>query len=88
MNNKINSYNEPTLESLSKNFASNNKDVLHSIRFKFIVRYQQHDKSLIGIYMEKPKDYSIKQFHAIDKMYSLICRHGKIVIPKQIQKPL
>ena len=33
-------------------------------------------------------DYSIKQFHGGGKMYSLIYRHGKIVISKQIQKTI
>ena len=37
---------------------------------------------------KKPKDYSIKQFHGAGKTYSLICKHGKIMIPKQIQKTL
>ena len=52
------------------------------------MRFQQKDKSLIEIAKEKPKDYSIKQFHGAGKKYSLICRRGKIVIPKQIQKTL
>ena len=49
------------------------------------MRFQQKDKSLIEIAKEKLNGYSIKQFHG--KHY-LICRHGKIVIPKQIQKTL
>ena len=49
------------------------------------MRFQQKDKSLIEIAKEKPKDYSTKQFHGAAKTYSLISRHGKIVIPKQIQ---
>ena len=52
------------------------------------MKFQQKDKSLIEIAKEKPKDYSIKQFLGTDETYSLICRHGKIVIPKQIQKTL
>ena len=56
------------------------------IRFKTIMRFQQKDKSLIEIVKKNPKDHSIKQFHEAGKIYSLICRHGKIVIPKQLQK--
>ena len=52
------------------------------------MRFQQKDKSLIEIVKEKPNDYSIKHFHGAGKKYSLICRHGKIVIPKSIQKTL
>ena len=47
------------------------------------MRFQQKDKSLIEIAKEKPKDDSIKQ---AGKTYSLICKYGKIMIPKQIQK--
>ena len=36
--------------------------------------------------MEKPNDYCIKQFYWAGKTYSLICKHGKIIIPKQTQK--
>ena len=50
------------------------------------MRLQQKDKSLIEIAKEKPKDYSIKQFHGASKKYSLICKHGKIVVPKLLQK--
>ena len=66
----------------------NKEDVLHPTSFKTIMRFQQKDKSLIEIAKEKPKDYSIKQFHGAGKKYSLICRRGKIVIPKQLQKTL
>ena len=54
----------------------------------FYWRFQQEDKSLIEIAKEKPNDYSIKQYHGADKMYSLICRQRKIMIPKQIQNTL
>ena len=49
------------------------------------MRFQQKDKSLIEIAKEKPKDYSIEQFHGAGKTYSLICRYKKNEIPKQIQ---
>ena len=77
-NNKV----EPTLESLSEHFALNKEDVLHPTSFKTIMRFQQKDKSLIEIAKEKPKDYSIKQFHGAGKTYSLICKNGKIMIQK------
>ena len=50
------------------------------------MQFQQKDKSLIEIAEEKPNDYSIKQFHGTGKTFLSICRHGKIVIPKQIQE--
>ena len=59
------------------------EDVLHPTSFKTIMRYQQKDKSLIGIANEKPKDYFIKQFQEAGKTCSIICRHRKIVVPKQ-----
>ena len=52
------------------------------------MRFQQKDLSLIEIAKEKSNHYSIKQFHGAGKTYSLICRHRKIVISKQIQKNL
>ena len=52
------------------------------------MRFQQKDKHLIETAKEKPKDYSIENFYGVDNMYSLICRHWKNVIPKQIQKTL
>ena len=52
------------------------------------MRFQQRDKYLIEIAKEKLNDYSIKQFHVAGKTYSLICRNGKIVILKSIQKAL
>ena len=52
------------------------------------MRFQQQDSSLIEIATEKPDEYCIKQFHGTGKTYSFICRHGIIVIPKQIQKSL
>ena len=64
---------EPSLESLSENFALNKEDVLHPTSFKAIMRFQQKDKSVIDIAKEKSNDYSIKQFHGVGKMYSLIC---------------
>ena len=48
------------------------------------MRFQQKDKSLIEIFNEKPNGYFIKQFLGASKMYFLICRHGKIIIPKQL----
>ena len=50
------------------------------------MRFQQKDRSIIEIAREKPKDYSIKQLHGAGKTYSLNCKNGKIIIPKQIQK--
>ena len=85
-NNSKNNKVESHLESLSENFALNKEDVLHPTSFKTNMRFQHNDKSPIEIFKEKPKDYSIKQFHGSGKTYSLICRHGKIVIPKQFQK--
>ena len=52
------------------------------------MRFQQKDKSLIEIAKQKPKDYSIKQFHGAGKKYSLIYRNGKFVVPKEIQQTL
>ena len=73
---------------MSENCALNNADIIHPTSFKTIMTFQQQDNSLIVIAKEKPEDYSMKQFHGAGKIYSLICRQGKIVIPKQIQKKL
>ena len=51
-NNKV----EPTLDSLSENFALNKEDVLHPTSFKTIMRIQQKDKSLIEMAKEKPNE--------------------------------
>ena len=77
-----------SLDKTSENFTLNEKDVLHTTSFKSITRFQQQDKSLIEIVKEKPNKYSIKRFHGAGKMYPLICKHGGIVIPKQIEKSL
>ena len=89
-NNNIYIKVEPTLESLSQNenFALNNENVLKPTGFQTFMGLQQKDKSLIEIAKERPNYYSIKQFHGACKTYSLICRHGKIMIPKRIQKTL
>ena len=79
---------EPTLESLSQNFALNKENILHPTSFKTIMRSQQYDKFPIEIAKEKPKDFYIKQFHRAGETYSLFCKHRKIMIPKQIQKTL
>ena len=69
---------EPTLESLSENFALNNEDVFHLTSFKTIMRFlQKKDTSLIEIAKEKANDYSIKQCYGAGKMHSLICKNGK-----------
>ena len=52
------------------------------------MRFQQKNKSLNEIAKEKSKDYFIELYNGADEIYSLICRHGRIVIPKQIQKSL
>ena len=75
---------EPTSESPSENFDLNKEDVLHSTSYTTIMRFQQKDKFLIEIAKKKPKDYSIKQFRGAGKTCSLICKRGKIMIPKQI----
>ena len=55
MNNENNSNKvEPTLESLSENFALNKEDILHPTSFKTIMRFQHGNKSLIEIAKEKP----------------------------------
>ena len=66
---------------LSKNFALNKEDVLHPTSFKTIMRFQQKDESLIEKAKKTHNNYSIKQFHGADSMYSIICKHRKIVIP-------
>ena len=89
-NSNSNSNNKvvPTLESLSEHFAFNKEDVLHPTSVKTIMRFQQKDTSLIEITKEKPNHYSIKCFHGAGTIYSLICRHKKIMILKEIQKTL
>ena len=79
---------EPTLESLSENFALNNKGISRPTSFITIMRFQQQDTSLVEFSTEKPDDYSIELIHVAGKKYSLICRHRIIVIPKKIQKSL
>ena len=68
--------------------ALNKEDLLHPTSFKTIMRFQQKGKFLIEIAKEMFKVYAIKQFHGASKTYSLICRHRKIVIQKQIHKTL
>ena len=87
LNNK-NIYNkvEPALESLGENFALNKEDVLHPTCFKTFMRFQQKGKSLIEIVKKQPNNDCAKQFYGAGKKYSLICKHGKIVIPKQIHR--
>ena len=90
-NNNNNNYNkvEPILESLWKNLALNKEDVLHRTSFKNTMRFQQKDQSLIEIAKEKPNDHAIKVIHRVGKIYFLNHdRHGKIMIPKQIQNTL
>ena len=46
---------------------------------------QQNDKELIKI-TKNNKDYSIQNFHEVDKKYSLVCKNRKVVISKQLEK--
>ena len=46
------------------------------------MKFQQKDIFLIEIVKEQPNKYSLKQLHRAGKTYTLIHRHGKIVIPK------
>ena len=50
------------------------------------MRIQQKNKSLVEIAKKEPNDYSTKQYHGAGKKYSVICRRGKIVIPKKNTK--
>ena len=52
------------------------------------MKFKQMYKSLNEIAKENRKNYSIKQFHGAGNMYSHICRHKIIVIPKEIQTNL
>ena len=45
---------EPSLDSLSENFALNREDVLHPTGFETMMRIQLLDKPLIEIVKEKP----------------------------------
>ena len=48
------------------------------------MQFQQNDKPFIET-AKLNKDYSIKRFYGADKIYSLICRNHKDVIPKVLQ---
>ena len=75
----------PNMSSLAEHFSFEKEDVLHSVNYKTIMKYQQDDKPLIET-AKLNKDYSIKHFHGADKKYSFICRKHKIVIPKLLEK--
>ena len=53
-------------------------NIFHPTSFNTMMRFQQKDKSLIVSAKQKPKHYSIKQFHEPDKTYTLLCENGKI----------
>ena len=49
------------------------------------MQHRQNNKPLIET-TKLNKDYSMKQFHGVDKKYSLVCRKHKIEIPNLLEK--
>ena len=73
------------MSSLAEQFSFKREDDLHQVNYKTVMQNQQNNKPLIKS-AELNKNYSIKHFHRADKIYSLICRKHKIVIPKLLKK--
>ena len=73
---------EHDMSSLAELFSLEKYDVLHP---DTNMQYQQKDKPLIET-AKSNKDYSIKHFHGVYKIYSLMYRKHNIVIPKLLGK--
>ena len=73
--------------NLAELYATNAiPDDVYPLKFKTIQREQQKDNSLLRRSTQSPTKYTVHSFHGGGKVRQLICKDGKIVIPKTIQK--
>ena len=56
----------------------------HKLNYKTIMRHQQEDTDLFAA-AQRNKSYLVKDFTAAGWVCKLICRNGKIVVPKTLQ---
>ena len=60
-------------------------DDIYPLNFKLIQKEQVRDTKLID-YAAKRSEYSLEVFHGGGKSRQLLCKNGKIVIPKTLQR--
>ena len=56
---------------MNKHYGLENEDISHPTYYKTIMQNHKKDKDLIKI-VQNNKDYSIQNFHWLDKKYSLL----------------
>ena len=65
------------MSSLAKHFSLEKENILHPIKQKTIMQYQQNNKPLIET-AKSNKFYSIKRFHGADKKIPLFVESTKL----------
>ena len=80
---------QPVTQSyLAEHFGLDSSDLpedAYPLRYRIIEKYQALDKELISK-SKKNKEYKSTVFHGGGKQYKLLTKHGKIVIPAQLQQ--
>ena len=59
------------IKSINEHYGLEDEDMSHPINYKTIIQNQQKDKDLIKM-AKTNKDYSLQNFHWVDKKYSPI----------------
>ena len=65
------------IKSVNEHYGLEDEDISHPTNNKTIKQNQQKNKELIRI-VHTNKDYSIKNFHGVNKKYSHICKIAKL----------
>ena len=77
-----------TQSYLAEHFGLDSSDLpedVYPLRYKIIEKYQAIDKELI-CKSKKNKEYKSTVFHGGGKQYKLLTKHGKVVMPAQLQQ--
>jgi hypothetical protein len=58
----------------------------HPLNFKYLLKMQESDKSIMKIREKDSDKYTLQDFHGGGKTTALICHKNKIVVPNCLQK--
>jgi hypothetical protein len=69
-------------------FGTKKTDELHfhPLNFKYLLKMQESDKSIMKILEKDSKEYTLQDFHGGGKTTALICHKNKIVVPNCYKK--
>jgi hypothetical protein len=58
----------------------------HPLNFKYLLKMQESDKSIMKILEKDSEKYTLQDFQGGGKTTALICHKSKIVVPNRLQK--